>query len=527
MTAKGLMRRLRPSQLRLTVAGWREGQSLRLRLGVAVALTVAVVVGLATYLEIRGFERRILRDLSDTARSTAQAAADDFEVRPEPLDQEDVSDGLRGFIEAVPSVRVISIVTLRDQQPVVYASTASAERREALSVAKEAIARRDMTWGAEEGPFRTVAVPAYRADEVFGGLVVTFSVTSVEQVQASAQRVVLWFVPAAIVLLTLLVDLLTRRFIHTPIAAVRETMRRAEGGDLSARAVVMRRDEIGAVAEGLNEMLAKMENFNTALQARVSEATAELRRRNQELVESYQRGFGLREALARAEQMAAVGQTAASVAHQIGTPLNLISGYVQLLTEELGAEERVRRRLEIVQEQIAKVTGIVRTMLDHARRPSPRQPASLEQIVHRVCEVARPKLQAMGVDLDVEVAGAVPVVEADPVQIELALLNLITNSLDAMPGGGRIAISLAPCPSGARVVVSDTGTGIAADLLPRIFDPWVTTKGVGHGSGLGLSITRDVVRAHGGSISAASEPHAGASFTIELPAAAPAAPAAT
>ena len=113
-------------------------------------------------------------------------------------------------------------------------------------------------------------------------------------------------------------------------------------------------------------MLAHLQHLNDALQERVDDATSELRVRNQELVDSYQRVFALREALARAEQMAAVGQMAASVAHQVGTPLNLISGYVQMLQQDAAVDPRTGRRLAIVQEQIGKVASVVRTMLDHA-----------------------------------------------------------------------------------------------------------------------------------------------------------------
>jgi two-component system NtrC family sensor kinase len=512
---RGFRRRLR--QFRPTVAGLFHRLSLRVRFGLLVALVVTAVVSATAYLEIRSVESRILGDLLETADATAQSAADDFEIRPDVDDTEDVADGLRAFKYAVPSVHDISIVRLTAGRPVVFASTSSGESSDALSTAKAAIATKAMVWGPDTEGLRTVAVPAYWADEVFGGLVLTFSTGSVDQVRKSGRTVVFWFVPPAIILLTLLVDMLTRRLIHRPIAAVRDTMRLAQAGNLKARALVVRHDEIGTVADGLNEMLAEMEHLNTALQSRVQEATAELRHRNRELVESYQRMFSLREALARAEQMAAVGQTAASVAHQIGTPLNLISGYVQMLMEELSAETRMTRRLEIVQEQITKVTGIVQTMLDHARRPSPRQATSIVQIINRVCEVARPKLTALGVQLEVDVDRTVPLVLADAVQLELALLNLVTNSLDAMPGGGVLKIAVAPGPSGVRVEVADTGAGISADLLPRIFDPWVTTKAVGHGSGLGLSITKDVIGGHGGSISAVSEPGAGATFCIDLP----------
>ncbi len=499
-------------------------QSVNVRLGLLVALVVALVVSVSTYLEIRVFEASMLADLVDTASKTAQAVADDVELRPDPLDVEDLADGLREFIDAVPSIRAISVVVMENGNPTVLASTSTVPGRETLSLAQQAIKQAEdrneesTAWGPDTELLRTVAVSANRDDQLFGAVVLTFSVASVEQLHRRGGLVVLWFVPAAILVLTLLLELLVRRLIHRPIAAIHSTMERVGDGDLGARAPVMRQDEIGAVAAGLNQMLATMENFNVALKDRVRDATEELRARNAELVDSYSRVFALREALGRAQQMAAVGHMAASVAHQIGTPLNLISGYVQMLMEEEGPDSRATRRLQIVAEQIEKVTGIVRTMLDHARQPTSRQPTDLVQLVERVCAVARPKLDALSVELEMRVEGTIPLVEAESVQLELAFLNLVTNSLDAMPGGGRLTVTVSPTGTGARIEVADTGPGIPPDLLPRIFEPWVTTKPAGHGTGLGLSITRDVIAGHGGSITARSEPGAGASFAIELPA---------
>jgi len=508
---------------RPTVARLRDAFTLRVRLGLLVALVVSVVVGVSSFLQIRSFERAATAQLVETGRKTAEAVAMEIEVQDrDNVNPEDIEMLLHNFSEAAPSIRRISVVTLDPQTraPQPYAATSSPERQAALATAKRAIVTKEEAWGDRDDPLQTVAYPAYWENQILGAVVVTFSLATIDQMHEAGRRVVIWFVPPSIILLTLLVDLLARRLIHKPIRGIRTTMQRVAAGDLSARAPVMRHDEIGAVADGLNEMLARMENFNVALQARVREATQDLRASNAELVDSYQRMFALREALARAEQMAAVGQTAASVAHQIGTPLNLISGYVQMLMEDAGADSRIARRLEMVQEQIHKVTTVVRTMLDHSRRPIPRRPTDVVQMVERVCDVARPKLDASGVTLKLTVDRGVAPVDADPVQLELAVLNLITNSLDAMPGGGTLSISVSHTPTGARLQVSDTGTGIDAALLPRIFDPWVTTKAAGHGSGLGLSITRDVVTAHGGTISATSEHGVGATFTIDLPASA-------
>jgi len=271
------------------------------------------------------------------------------------------------------------------------------------------------------------------------------------------------------------------------------------------------------VADGLNDMLGRLEHASDALQQRVREATSELLVRNAELEESYQRVLGLQEALARAERMAAVGEMAASVAHQVGTPLNLVSGYVQMIREDPQTQSGVRQRLEIVEAQLSQVTHVLRTMLDEARQPSPRDTTSLVALVERACAIARPRLVRSGVQLDVRLDEPLPDVDANAPQLELALLNLVTNALDAMPEGGTLTIHGVATERGIRLEVADSGPGIPADLLPHLFEPWVTTKPVGHGTGLGLSIVREVLRAHGGEIHAANQPGDGAVFTIDLP----------
>jgi signal transduction histidine kinase len=337
-------------------------------------------------------------------------------------------------------------------------------------------------------------------------------------VQRRALGAVAGFAVLATAAMIVLMDLLAWPLVHRPIQQLRETIARVTSGDFSARAPVARRDEIGEVAEGLNEMLAQLETLNSVMETRVRASAEEVQQRNQQLVESYRRLFGLREQLANAEQLASVGQTAANVAHQVGTPLNLISGYVQLLKEELGPGTPHAARLAIIEEQIARVTTTVRTLLDRSRPMGRKSRTTAAELVNRVVEVMLPGLEAAGITHELELASGEAQLLVDATNLELSLLNLMANAVDAMPHGGTLRVRVRNEPSNrVRIDISDTGHGIPDHLLPRIFEPWVSTKKPGRGTGLGLAIAHDVVTAHGGTISVVSTVGGGTTFTIELP----------
>lgn len=501
-----------------TVSLMRAALSLRVRLALLVAAVVAAVIAMESYLEIRTFQQSVQNDFLQAAAATAQAVADDLELRSSPYQESEIHALLHDFVVATPTVRDIAVLVAQDGRLTLLARTSSVGIDDVMLVARQAIDRRAQVW-IGEGRERTVAVPVMRQGQVVGAVIVNLSLAAVEQLGSRGRQVTLWFAVPAIVVLTLLVDLLAQRLVHRPITAIRQTMQRAGAGQLGVRATVDRPDEIGEVAEGLNEMLGRVEQFQAELQERIQEATGELRETNARLVESYQRVLALREALGQAEQMAALGQMAANAAHQIGTPLSLISGYVQVMIEEARSDARALHRLQTVEAQIRKVTDAVRAMLDYTRRPGlQRQRVDMAALVEQVCEISRPALHAADVEIRVDTQRPLPPLFADPVQLELALFNLVSNSLDAMPGGGRLDITLSATPEGVRLVVADSGTGIPAEVLPRIFEPWVTTKPPGRGTGLGLSITRDAIASHGGVIDVRSDPGQGTIFTIDLPA---------
>jgi signal transduction histidine kinase len=492
------------------VAKWRSGLSLRARLALFVALGVAVVIALLSLVQIHLVERTVEVQLVDSARATAQAVADGMRS----VDETDVPGWLHDFIEAEPAVSAISIVALDNADTSIFASTSSQERAEALDLAKQAAASGRMQT-VQDDALTTAAMPVRNVARKLA-VVVTVSMGTANQVREQARLIALWFAGITVLVLTLLVDQLARRLIHRRVAVIVSTMHDVAEGQLSARAPVGRSDELGSVAAGLNEMLERMEHFNIELQQRVETATTELRDRNVELEESYRRVVMLRDALARAERMAAVGQMAANVAHQVGTPLNLISGYVQMVRES-NADPRTRERLEIVERQIQQVTGVLRSMLDHARQKSPRERVDVARVVRYACETAQSQLALAGVELRVRLDENLPLIEADATQLELVVINLIKNSLDAMPYGGILTIAAAENQTGVQIEVADTGSGIPPEMLARVFEPWVTSKTIGQGTGLGLAIAREVIEAHGGTIAIRNVERAGAVVTIHLP----------
>lgn len=495
----------------------RAALSLRLRLALLVAAVVSAVIAIEGSLETWAFQQSVQDDFLRAAAATAQAVADDLELRTSPYQDSEIHALLHDFAVATPTVRDIAVLVEQGGALAPVARTSSGSAEDLMPAARQAIDRGAEVWIGEEHE-RMVAVPVRQRGRPAGAVVVSLSLAPVEQLAWRGRQVTLWFAVPAVLALTLLVDLLAQRFVHRPITAIRQTMKRAGAGQMGARAPIERADEIGEVADGLNEMLTRLEQFQSELQARVQEATGELRETNARLVESYQRVIGLREALGQAERMAALGQMAANAAHQIGTPLSLISGYVQVMTEEVRTDPRALKNLQTVEAQIQKVTKAVRAMLDYVRSPGlQRERVDIAALVEQVCEISRPALRAAKVEICVDIQGPVPSLSADPVQLELALFNLVSNSLDAMPDGGRLDVTLSATTEGARLIIADSGTGIPPDVLPRIFEPWVTTKPPGRGTGLGLSITRDVITSHGGRIEVSSEPGRGTLFTIDLP----------
>ena len=226
--------------------------------------------------------------------------------------------------------------------------------------------------------------------------------------------------------------------------------------------------------------------------------------------------------LIQAAKLAAVGEMAAGIAHELNNPLTSVTGFAELVLEDMPEGSESRKDLETVMREALRARDVVRRLLDFARQSeSTRARASLNEVIEDIVALSRHLIHTSGIELKLELEQSIPWVLMDANQIKQVLINLVHNALQAMPDGGEMIIRTSSAARNGRdwvtVSVQDTGVGIPATDQARIFEPFYTTKGNQGGTGLGLSVTYGIVTDHGGLIEVESQPGAGAKFTVWLP----------
>jgi PAS domain S-box-containing protein len=231
----------------------------------------------------------------------------------------------------------------------------------------------------------------------------------------------------------------------------------------------------------------------------------------------------LEEQLIQAEKLAAMGQMLAGVAHELNNPLTAILGVTELLRERQGGDASTKRQLELTHRQARRAALIVQNLLEFSRPASPhKRPLDLNNLLERTIQLQEHSLRRNHIEVDFHPQVDLPLVIGDANQLIQIFLNLITNAEQAIRevrDSGRIRIRAGAYGNQVTISVQDDGVGIRPEALPRIFDPFYTTKRPGGGTGLGLSICMSIIREHGGNIEAVSLPAGGSAFTIHLPAA--------
>jgi two-component system NtrC family sensor kinase len=321
-------------------------------------------------------------------------------------------------------------------------------------------------------------------------------------VSAEAWRRYLVFSVVTAFVPNLILVALIMRIITRPLRRLTEAAVEVAGGDYGTQVQVDSNDEVGLLASSFNEMSRKM-------------------------LADIERLRALNDQLVRTEKLAAAGTLAAGVAHEINNPLASISSLVQILQARVPADatdERTaetREMLSVISQQIARITQVLRDMLDFARQRAPqRTPLDINRAIESSIRLASFDTDFKRLTLSTDFDPTAPHVEADADQLQQVFLNLLLNARDAMPNGGELKISTRHDPRASEIIIeiADTGSGIAPEHLAHVFDPFYTTKPTGRGTGLGLAVCYGIVIAHGGRIEIAPNDGRGTRVVIALPA---------
>ena len=378
--------------------------------------------------------------------------------------------------------------------------------------------RRTIITRTEDGLVRTyypVQLDAHRG----GGLELSTGLAEVDRQTRDTIRMTLVSMAAMALCAVGIVYVAGIRMVGRPLEQLVEKTRRAGEGDFSRPVEIRSHDELAQLGAALNAMCTQL-----AAQQQTIRDELEARRATEDQ-------------LRHADRLKTVGRLAAGVAHEVGTPLNVVSGRAGLIARGKLSPAEITSSAEIIQAESRRIAAIVRQLLDFARQNAPRRvQVDPRTLIESTVQLLQPLAKKQAVAIQVQAADDCPQLLADEGQLQQVLTNIIVNGIQAMPNGGQLIVRVAdamserldgegaleagrtgPTEDGCRIEIEDQGVGIPEDQLGQIFDPFFTTKEVGQGTGLGLSISHSIIEEHGGTIRAASRLGQGTRFTIYLP----------
>jgi signal transduction histidine kinase len=468
---------------------------------------------LSGYLGLRSNRRRLHQEFQREGRGialTARMALEDY-LRDRQIDD------IREMVEKISGYERILGIRIFDSTGKMICQSSSlnvlpfGQERDLDRALKEKVAV-ETHRSVGENPVVSFVFPLLGPDGALLGAAQFLQLESYIEEDARAARESIAVLTLALIFAVGFIVLLVTRFsVIRPIEDLVRRFREVGSRASVSRVPVRRNDEFGRMAREFNIMCERLESVQASLQAEQAERRmVEARLRN-------------------AERLASIGRLSAGLAHEIGTPLNVIGGRAEALRRKLAGNDLADKHLGIITSQIDRIARIVRNMLDFARAREPRMSRmEVVPVFQRVLELLGQRLEESGIRAELVVPRELPAIQGDPDQIYEVFLNLAANALDAMPRGGELRVrgdlvrAVSPQHGGSpwdfvAVAVEDTGAGIALENLDRIFDPFFTTKDVGRGTGLGLSVSYGIVQEHGGWIDVASEPGRGTRLTVYLP----------
>ena len=301
----------------------------------------------------------------------------------------------------------------------------------------------------------------------------------------------------------------TRRWVTHPISKLTDGIKHLSKGDLGHQIDLGRKDELSQLAQAFNQM------------------AVDLRMARERILREAETKLELERSLRQSEKLATIGQLASELAHEIGTPLNIIHGRAELMQKRLGENEETHHYLDIILRQTERITKIIQQLLGFVRRKkSEWLDLNVKIILENTLDLLDQQIQKQSVSVVKDLQDNLPPVIGNPDQLQQVFLNLILNAIQSMPEGGRLSLSASTkriSKEGleddrrhyVEVCVADTGVGMEKEIIQQIFDPFFTTKDTG--TGLGLMVTQGIVQDHEGWIEVRSEVGKGSVFKVYLP----------
>ncbi len=362
-----------------------------------------------------------------------------------------------------------------------------------------------------------------RTQSVLGVLDIVYSLEEMDRTMRSSATTLAGISLGFVILAALSVSLLVHRFVYVPLRDLEGASKRISSGNLEQTIPVRSDDEFGRLAASFNSMTAALSNseqqlreWARTLEQKVQERTRELRAAEAEA--------------ARGEKLASVGLLAAGVAHELNNPLTGILTFSHLLRQKMPEGSQESEDLGLVIRETKRCAAIIRRLLDFAREKAPEKRFSdLNTIIQDTVRILERPAHLSDIEISLELDHTLPPLWVDEDLIKQVVMNILVNAEHAIAGGGTIHVrtrrhpipmssepGMDPVPM-VELSIIDTGCGIAETDLKRIFDPFFTTKEVGRGTGLGLSVSHGIVKAHGGEIKVESTVGKGSTFNVYLP----------
>ncbi|MBS2023360.1 MAG: HAMP domain-containing protein, partial [Deltaproteobacteria bacterium] len=368
--------------------------------------------------------------------------------------------------------------------------------------------------GAGDGRSRGSSVPFTDTRGRRERLTLTASLEEAERITQAERTALLRVTIGAALFLSLMLWAVVSRMLVSRVRVLENSMRAVQEGNLETQVPVDAQggDELTFLARGFNRMIAQIRGFNAELTRKIDDATARLKATNEQLVI-------MQRDLTAKERLAALGQLGGTIAHELGNPLNALSGHVQLMARRPDLPEPIKDKLTIVNGEVQRMTQIIRRFLDQTRGFTPAvENARLKALVDEALDLTIGQEQRGKLQLVAQVEPDAERVRTDAGLVRHLLVNLVANAVDAMPGGGSLTVRGRRDGGELVLSVADSGAGMPPEVRKHIFEPFFTTKPTGKGTGLGLSICKEIARAFKGRIDVESEVGKGTVFTVRFPA---------